>query len=97
MFMCTLILYVQRWTKKVPFLTTLIYNTFFKAVYEIIIEIIEVYHVLFKHCIECHNSSYIALDSYCTYELCSVFYIKGVIYATCTMGAEIIEKYKEEN
>ena len=55
------------------------------------------YDVLFKHCIECHNSSYTGLDSFCTYELCLVPNIIGVIYTIRTMGAVRIDKYKKEN
>ena len=43
------------------------------------------------------NASYIELDFHFTYELCSVPIIIGVIYATRTMGAVRIAKYKEEN
>ena len=43
------------------------------------------------------NGSYIRLDFCFTYELCSVPNIIRVIYATCTMGAVRIVKYKEEN
>ena len=43
------------------------------------------------------NASYIELDFRFTYELCLVPNIIGVIYATRTMGAVRIVKYKEEN
>ena len=46
---------------------------------------------------EIRNGSYIQLDYCFTYELCSVSNIRGVIYATCSMGAVRIVKYKEEN
>ena len=46
---------------------------------------------------EIHNGSYIQLDFRFTYELCSVPNVIGVIYATHTMGAVRIVKYKEEN
>ena len=55
------------------------------------------YNVLFKHCIESCNSSYTELDSCCFYELCLVLNIIGGIYATHSMGAVRIEKYKEDN
>ena len=46
---------------------------------------------------EIRNASYTELDFRFTYELCSVPNIIGVIYATCTMDAVRILKYKEEN
>ena len=46
---------------------------------------------------EIRNASHIELDFCFTYELCLVPNIIGVIYATLTIGAVRIVKYKEEN
>ena len=46
---------------------------------------------------EIPKTSYIDLDSRYTHDLSLIPNILGVIYATCTMGAVRIVKYKEDN